>query len=125
MLRFAELLAQLGECGGIVVVAIDIAQQVHQSLLHLWIAATVVLQAVRRALLELIQIPSGLRDADDWDVQAFVAHQSKQRWEDLLVSQIAGGAEEDDGVRWLVGHRLTLLCRGLFDVAAEREPHRR
>ena len=83
------------------------------------------LQAVGRARLQLIEVPTGLGDADDRDVQPFVAHQPKQRREDLLVRQIAGGAEEDDRVGRPGGHLGTLLRRRLLDVAAEREAHRR
>ena len=97
-LRLTKLLAQLGEGRGIVVVAVDIAQQRHQPLLRLRVRAAVMLQAVCRACLQLIQVPPGLGDADDRHVQSLVAHQTQQRREDLLVGQIAGGAEKDDRV---------------------------
>ena len=76
-LRLAKLFAQLGEGRSVVIVAIDIAQQRHQPLHRLRICTAMVLQAVCRARLQLVEIPPGLGDADDWDIQPLITYQTQ------------------------------------------------
>ena len=91
-------------------------------------------QAVLRPGLELVEVPSGLGDADDRNVQRAALNHRLQRREDLLVGKIAGGAEEDQRV----GMRLThvhspsqvpewtdYFSAGFLEMPAEREAHRR
>jgi hypothetical protein len=83
----------------VVVVAVDVAQQPEQlgegRFVH---AAAVLFQTVAGALPELIQCPPRLRDPDDRHGQMPAAHHRLQRRKDLLVREVAGGAEEDQGV---------------------------
>ncbi len=72
-------------------------------------------QAFFRARFQLIQIPSGLGDADDRDVESFVANQVLQRREDLFVGEIARGSEKYKRIRHsfrhllVASHRVVLL----------------
>ena len=78
-------------------------------------------QAVLRAILQLVQPPAGLGDADDRHVQALVAHQTQQRGEDLLVGEISGRAKKKlERPTALASIRLLRL----FDVSAEFETQR-
>ena len=47
---------------------------------------------------QLFDGPAGLGDADDGHIDAFVANQAQKRREDLLEGEIAGSAEEHQGV---------------------------
>ena len=97
-LRLPQLLAKLREGVQVVVVPVDITQQAHQLFECSLIDAAMFLQAVLRASLQLIQIPPGLRHADDGQIEAFVAHQALQRGKNLLVRQIARGAKKNQCV---------------------------
>jgi hypothetical protein len=48
--------------------------------------------------MQLIQGPAGLGDADDRHVKLAAADQRLERREDLLVRQVAGGAEEHERI---------------------------
>ena len=78
-------------------------------------------QAVFRARLQLIQIPSSLRYADDGQSEAFVADQALQRWKNLLVRQIARGAEEYQ----CVGQNRCHSFRSRIEIAASTRPEKR
>ena len=70
--------------------------------------------------LELVEVPAGLGHADDRHVEVAALHHRLQRREDLLVGQIAGGAEEDQGIGMGVAHGCLLHCSGrFFQVPAE------
>ena len=62
------------------------------------VGAAVLLDAVFGPSLELFDCPAGLGDADDGDVDAFAADEAQKRREDLLEGEIAGSAEEHQGV---------------------------
>ena len=79
-----------------------------------------------RPRLELVEIPARLGHADHRHVEVAALHHRLQRREDLLVGQIARGAEEHQRVgmsrrSWCVH----LSLRRLLHVAAELEAHRR
>ena len=93
-----EFLADGLERRRIVVVAIDVAQQAAQLVESRGIDATVLFQAVAGPCPELIDGPAGLGHADDGHVKVAALDHRLQRREDLLVSQIAGRAEEDQGI---------------------------
>ena len=94
----AELLAEGLERRRVLVVAVDVAQQAAQLVERRGIEPAVLLEAVLGAGLELVEVPAGLGHADDRHVEVAALHHRLQRREDLLVGQIAGGAEEDQGV---------------------------
>ena len=47
---------------------------------------------------ELVEVPAGLGDADDGDVEGSALDHRLQRGKDFFVGEVAGGAEEDEGV---------------------------
>ena len=103
------------------VVTVDVAQQRQQLREGDGIdAVRVVPQAVLGPLLQLVEAPAALGDADDGDLQLLVGHHPLEGREDLLVGQVAGGAEEHQRV----GDGVGLPCR-LLVVAAELEAHGR
>ena len=55
-------------------------------------------ETVLRPGLELIEIPARLGHADDRHVEVAAFHHRLQRREDLLVRQVAGGAEKHQRV---------------------------
>ena len=80
---------------------------------------------MRRAS-KLIEVPTGLGHADDRHVEVAALHHRLQRREDLLVGQIAGGAEEDQGVGMGIVHEFSSsLWRRFFQVSAELKAHGR
>jgi hypothetical protein len=109
---------------GVPVVAVDVAQQAAQRAERRGIDAAVLVEAVLGASLELFKIPAGLRHADDRHVEVAALHHCLQRGKDLLVRKIAGGAEEDDGIRVNVVHGALRSRRRLFEMAAELVAHR-
>ena len=123
-LRAAERVAQRRERRRRRVVAVDVAQQ-----------PTSFAKAASSTLAVLVDAVLGARSragpafqpdsrhADDRHVELAAPHQRVQRGEDLLVGEIAGGAEEHQrvGVR---PRRHRCFGPGLLDVAAEPEAHR-
>src|SRR5262252_5712775 len=97
--RVAEMLAQFGEGRVVRVIAVNIVQQAGQlgesSLIH----ATVFLEAVFRALLQLFHGPAGLSDTDDGKVESLILNQVLKRWKNLFVRQIARGSKKYECVR--------------------------
>ena len=109
VLGIAESLPQRGERGGVVVVAVDVTEQA----LSLAKAASSMppcfsmLSRARR--FQLVEVPTVLGDADDGAVEVAALDHGLQRGEDLFVGEIAGGAEEDEGVGSEVGHKFKSL----------------
>ena len=68
------------------------------------IESAVVFHAILRALLELLQIPSGFGEPDDRDLQFPALGQLLQRGKNLLVRQVAGGTEEYQRIRCNLHH---------------------
>jgi hypothetical protein len=73
------------------------------------VGAAVLLQAVTRAFAQLIERPASAGHTDDRHVQLTTPGHRLQRRKDLLVSQIAGGAEENQRIRTGCCHRLAFL----------------
>src|SRR6185437_1935739 len=94
----AERLFQLREGLRIVVVSIDIAQEPQELGETRGIGAPVLFDAVCRAGAQLIDAPAGFRDSDDRVIDALIGHETQERREDLLESEIAGSAEEHQSV---------------------------
>ena len=87
----------------------------------------VLLEAVAaRAPRAASSVPARLRDADDRHVEVPAAHQRLERREDLLVGEVAGGAEEARARRSAPRDRSRAPRRPplLLHVAAELEAHR-
>jgi hypothetical protein len=93
-LRVAELALERREGLRVGVVAVDVAQQREQ----LVVGVVVLGDRVVRALLEVVEIPTGLGDADDRHLEDAAADQRVQGGEDLLVREVSRRAEEDEGV---------------------------
>ena len=102
-LGVAQLLADLLEGVQVGVVAVDVAEQVHEFFKGVFVQAAVLFERVLGAGFEVIEVPAGLGDADDGNIEAFVLDEALQGGEDLFVGEIAGGSEEDEGVGLLLG----------------------
>ena len=94
----AERLLQLVESLRIVVIPIDIAQEPQQLIKLCAVRAPVLLDAVLGSVPQLFDRPAGLGDANDGDIDAFVADKAQKRGEDLLERKIAGRAKEHQSV---------------------------
>src|ERR1700722_7958286 len=94
----AERLLQFCEGLRIVVVAIDISQKAQELIKLGRVGAAVLFDAVCGSSLELFDCPACLGDADDRHIDAFVADEAQKRRENLLEGEIAGSAEEHQGV---------------------------
>src|SRR5687767_9922343 len=100
MSGLAERGPQLSERGWIVVVAVDVPQQLHQTTKRVVVhSAPVFGEAAARALAQLFDRPARLGDTDDRDPERSVADHVLQRREDLFVGKITGRTEEDERVR--------------------------
>jgi hypothetical protein len=97
-LRRAELTAERLERRRIVVVAVDIFHEADELVERRGVEAAVLLEAVLHAGAELLVVPARLGDADDRNVEMGALQHRLQRREDLLVGQVPGGSEEDQGV---------------------------
>ena len=122
----AKLSADGLERRRVLVVAVDVAQQAAQRVERRGIEPAVLLEAVLGAGLELVERPAGLRHADDRHVEVAALHHRLQRGKDLLVREVAGRAEEHEGVgvrgrsSWAPASR-----RRLLEMAAELVAHGR
>ena len=86
----------------ILVVAADVLQPRRQFHKRVGIDSAIVLEAVARPLAQLVQRPAGAGHAYDRHIQLAGSDQRLQRGKDLLIGQIAGCTEENEGVRF--GH---------------------
>ena len=75
--------------------------------------------ALAHARAQLFDGHARARDADDRDVEMAAAGHRVERGKDLLEGEIAGGAEDDQGVGVRLGSCRPLLSRRPFDVAAD------
>src|SRR6185437_7814642 len=85
-------------------------QQPAQLLACAFVDAAMLAQAGARAVVQALEIPIRTRHADDRQIEALVPDHVLQRGEDLLVGEIAGGAEKHEGVG--------LHCHGLLLIYA-------
>ena len=108
----AEFLAQGRERGRVLVIAVHIVQQRGQLGERRRVEAAVLFHAVARPRLELVQVPAGLGHADHRHIQMAAADHRLQRREDLLVRQVARGAEEDQGVGVKFAHGSFSFSKG-------------
>ena len=101
---------------GIVVVAVHVAQKARQLAECILVETAVFLEAVLGARFELIEIPARFGHADDWQIETFVTNQSLQRRKDLLVREVAGGAEKYKGVRLEIRHQAASGLSAAFSM---------
>jgi len=100
----AQSLFQVLVGRGVAVIAVDIAQLLAEPGERILVNAAILLQAVARTLAQLVQGPASAGHFDDGHIQLAAPNQGLQRGKNVLVRQIAGGAEEDEGVRCGMGH---------------------
>ena len=93
-----ELPAQGIERRRIAVVAVDIVEQAGQLLERRRIEPAVFFHAVARAGTKLLEGPAGPGHTDHRHVELTALRQRLERRKDLLVGQIAGGAEKDQRI---------------------------
>src|SRR5438477_1193345 len=96
--RASELLAERRKRGRIAVLAADVAEAVAQLRECRLVDPAVLLHTLARAGPELLERRLRPRDADDRDVETPASRHRMQRREDLLVYEVAAGAEEDEVV---------------------------
>src|SRR5439155_697290 len=118
-LRGTELLAYSLERRRVSVVPVDVAQEAAERIEPTGIESAMLLDAVARAGAKLVQAPSCLGDADDRHVEVTALRHRLQGGKDLLVGEIARGAEEHEGIRLDVAHRASPSRRRLFEMAAD------
>src|SRR5215467_7453462 len=93
-----KLFAKRSEGFRILIIAVDISQQIYQFLKSCGIEPAMFLQAVFRPSSKLIEIPSGFGHADHGNVEVSSFHHGLQRWENLLIGEIARSAEKNECV---------------------------
>ena len=94
----SEFLAQGRERGRVLVIAVHVAQEDRQLTKGRLVEPAVLLHAVARPRLELLQRPACPGHADHRHTQVTAADHRLQRRENLLVRQVARSAEENQGV---------------------------
>jgi hypothetical protein len=128
--RCSEFLAQGPKRCRVRIIPVNVAQQSRELVEGGGInASAVLLETVAGASLQLIQIPACLGHTDHGNIEVPALQHRLQRREDLLVRQVAGGAEEDQRIGMGVAHRMSLsvlsFAGGFFEMAAELVAHRR
>src|SRR5207247_9801493 len=103
-LRGTELLAYALERRRVSVVPVDVAQQATERIEPTGIESAMLLDAVARAGAKLVQAPSCLGDADQRHVEVTALRHRLHGGKDLLVAEIARGAEECESIRLYVAH---------------------
>ena len=97
--RAAERFTQLLKSRGILIIAIDVLEQSDEFSEGSFVDAAMLRQAVAHPIANLVDVPSGFRDADHRHVQGAVLDHLLQRRKYLLVRQVSAGAEEDQSIR--------------------------
>src|ERR1700722_11259072 len=72
------------------------------------------LDAVGGPCAELIEIPALFCNADHRHIEIAAFHHRMQRREDLLVGEVAGRTEENEGVRMEIIHGISFLKRRVY-----------
>src|SRR5262249_17444865 len=95
----AERLAECGESGVVAVVTVNITKLRRQRRERLLVDTAAVLgKTGPRAGAQLIEVPASLGDPDHRHIQVAAPHHRLQGGKNLLVGQVTGGAEEDEGI---------------------------
>jgi hypothetical protein len=87
VLGLAQLLAHLLESRRIGIVTVDVAQDTHQLLETFRIQATVMFHAVFGALFQLVEVPAGFGDPNDWDIELSTLGQLLQAGKTFLCAR--------------------------------------
>ena len=103
--RGAQGLTKVLERRGVCVIPINVTQGRRELRERSFVNTAVVLNAVSCPRPELVNGPSSVCDTNDRHVEMTAANHGLKRRENLLVGEIAGGAEEDEGVRPSKSHR--------------------
>src|SRR5471030_274598 len=105
MLRCTKALPEKVEGSIVSVIAVDIQEERGElcegGIIH---SASMLLQAVARALAQLLDRPAGLRHADDRHIEVPAADHRLQRRKDHLVREVSCGSEEDERVGYRCRH---------------------
>ena len=117
----AQLAAQGAEGRRVVVVAVDVAEQADELPGRLVRPAAVRLDAGQDPGAEPLQVPARPGDADDRHVEVPVPHHLLERRVDLLDGEVAGRAEEDQGIGLFRVHEAP---RWFGRVGRETRPNR-
>ncbi len=94
----SKFFAKGGEGRGVSVVAVNVAKKRAEFLPGGLVEATVLLERVFGAGFQLVEIPSGLGNADYWNCEGPAFNHCLQSGKDFFICEVAGGAEEDEGV---------------------------
>ena len=92
------------EGGGVGVVTVDVAEERAELVPGGGVEAAVLAETVLGAGFELVEIPAGLGDSDDGDVEGSSLDHGLEGGKDFFVGEVAGGAEEDECVGLKLGH---------------------
>jgi hypothetical protein len=98
-LRVGERLTQTLVRGLIVVIAVDVLKTRSKLSEGIGLESAVLLDTVASPVLQLIQVPAGLRNSDDRHIQVATLDHCLQRRKDLLVRQISTGPEKNKRIR--------------------------
>src|SRR5215471_742072 len=119
-----EFLAQRLKRGRVLVIPGHVPEQAGQFGERCGIESAMSLQTVLRPCLQLVEIPVGLGHTDDRHVKIATLQHRLQRREDLLVRQVARGAEEYERITMIRSHKSS-LSHLLFQMTAKSESHGR
>ncbi len=98
--RGAQECAQLGVGVRLAIIAIDVLQQGRQPGECGFVDATMLRDALMRALLQLIERPARFRHSNDRDIQIVSLDEGLERGEDLLIRQVSRRSKKYDGIRF-------------------------
>ena len=111
MRRIAESLAERGVGGRIAVVAADVVEPLLELREDRLVEAVVPLDTFAGARPKLLDRPVRPRDPDDGYLEMPPPFHRIESGENLLVDEVAGGPEEDEGVGVRNAHELLLISR--------------
>src|SRR5215831_394829 len=122
MFGVLEFFAQRLKRRRVLVIAGHVPEQAGQFGERCGIESAMLLQTVLRSCLQLVETPIGLGHADNRHVKIATLQHRLQRREDLLVRQVARGAEEYEGIAMIRSHKSS-LSHLLFQMTAKSESH--
>src|SRR5260221_4909718 len=100
----AELSPDAAEGRGIIVIAVYVTQQTAQLVESGAIDPAVFLETVVGPSAKLVEVPIGLCDADNRNIESSALHHGLEGRENLLIRQVAGCSEKDQGVGMGITH---------------------
>src|ERR1700678_324801 len=118
----AKLLTDTGKGLRVLVIPIYVAQLVEQDGETLRVKSAMLLHTILGTLLKVIKVPARLSNANHRARQLASLRQLLQRGEDLLVSEVAGGTEEDYSIGIRLFHVTTVTCSEARKYPSVRRP---